>query len=173
MSSPWVAPQGRSGEIDLIETCRGSNYKVQTAIICKDHPHPDCYEQHWALGESSLGAIHLSATIDETGTWRMQKCSLERTRCTTISVFPNYLSTVYPTRAGRSNPFFFVSDIWNGRAGDAGWNACGKLNKDTQCRYAVKNVTITSKDGKPIFSDSRCNNMDAQLRAKQVQVQQM
>lgn len=162
VSLPWIAPQGTSGEIDYIETCRLSGYKVQTAIICRDHPHEECEEPYWADGASSDGPVHLSASIDANGTWRMSKCDIDGTNCLRISQYPDYLDVNSATKdGGTGSDFHFVSDIWNGIGGDVGWQHCGNTNREATCRYAVRNVKVTTKDGSNPFSNSKCNAMFA------------
>jgi len=48
---------------------------------------------------------------------------------------------------------FFMSDIWNGVGGNEGWTGCGAHTATTtQCRFAVMNIKMASKDGKPLHS---------------------
>eukprot|EP00928_Gymnodinium_smaydae_P001662 TRINITY_DN1059_c0_g1_i1.p1 TRINITY_DN1059_c0_g1~~TRINITY_DN1059_c0_g1_i1.p1 ORF type:complete len:745 (-),score=67.51 TRINITY_DN1059_c0_g1_i1:147-2294(-) len=163
VSLPWIPPQGTSGEIDLLETCRSHPWTIRTSIICRDHPDPECYEPLWGEARGSLGPQHFFATIDDHGTWSMVKCNLDRTGCETISVYPRYLDTVFPTKDGRDNPFHFVSDIYNSdvNSGDGGWRACGNRNFTTTCRYKVGNIRLTMRDGEEAFSgDGKCTALN-------------
>eukprot|EP00928_Gymnodinium_smaydae_P015177 TRINITY_DN15564_c0_g1_i1.p1 TRINITY_DN15564_c0_g1~~TRINITY_DN15564_c0_g1_i1.p1 ORF type:complete len:672 (+),score=103.75 TRINITY_DN15564_c0_g1_i1:47-2062(+) len=160
-SDPWIAPQGRSGEIDLLESCRSSRlpWTLRTSIICKDHPDPHCFEPHWGSAVGSDGPQHFFATIADDGTFSMVKCNVDRSSCTTVSNFPRFLETVYPTTRGRDNLFHFVSDIWNGGAGDDGWQHCGQLNRGSRCSYTVANIRIIAKDGSVAFPSSKCSHL--------------
>ena len=140
----WVAPQGLSGEIDLIETCKShAQETVGTSIICTDHPDPQCLDSQWGEAASSNGPQRFRGKIDGEGTWTMDKCSLDGTKCELVSRYPRYLTTA--TGPEKDMKFHFVSDLWNGGAGDSGWAACGTLNKNTKCRYTIANIKVTPK----------------------------
>jgi len=147
--SPWKAPQGLSGEIDLIETCRSHHHDtVGTSIICRDHPHPDCYEPQWGSAASSGGPLHFVAKIDDAGTWTMKKYSYpyeESSVGTLVSRYPNYIDTIHATKWGEDWPFHLMSDLYNGGGGDTGWRHCGTLNYGTQCKYTIANITFQFK----------------------------
>merc|ERR1712157_128689 len=76
--SRWDPPQGLSGEIDLLETCRSHQEETfGTSIICNDHEDPQCYEPQW--GSAYKGSGHFRGKIDNDGTWTMEKCDLDNT----------------------------------------------------------------------------------------------
>jgi len=151
----WVPPQGRSGEIDLLETCKAGahNGKIGTSIICKDHPNSACFEPLWGSAAGSAGPQHFIGQIDAQGTWTLQRCA--GGQCNLVSRFPNYLSIAHATSGDRDDPYEFMSDIFNGGAGDAGWNACGSLNLQTQCRFKIANITLVTKPGMSL--SPQCN----------------
>jgi hypothetical protein len=146
-SDPWRGPQGLSGEIDLLETCRGQNPKITTSIICRDHPHAQCYEPKW--GDANGGKGHFVGKIASDGTWTMTRDGK------LVSRYPQYINKIHSYKNGRNDPFHFVTDIWNGGAGDDGWKYCGMLNHKTQCRYTVKNIKLTLKGGKKLSGKCR------------------
>jgi len=142
----WVKPQGLSGEIDVLETCKKHQREtVGTSIICRDHPDPECFEPQWGEAKSSNGPLHMSANIDEDGTWTMHKCNLDGSNCQLVSRYPRYLEKIH----NANQAFSFMSDLYNGGAGDSGWKACGTLNHNTQCRYTIANIYVQKKGDPP------------------------
>jgi len=143
----WIAPQGRSGEIDLIETCRSHKHDtVGTSIICNDHPHPNCFEPQWGQAAGSGGPLHFVAHIDYNGTWYMYKYKHpynENSQGELVSRYPYFLQT--NTGSKQHMKFHFMSDLYNGGAGDAGWRACGTMNWNTQCKYTIANIHLEYK----------------------------
>jgi len=74
--------------------------------------------------------------------------------CHDSSFYTNFMSRVHAT-AGKSHsdPFVFMSDIWNGHGGDKGWYGCGARNSpNSNCQYAVKNIKVHTNDGSPMFA---------------------
>lgn len=138
----WKPPQGLSGEIDLIETCKGHHGEtLSTSIICSQHEDEQCLDKEW--GSTSGDGGHFVGKIDQDGTWTMEKCDLKDTsKCELISRYPKYLTT--NTGSKENMKFYFVSDLYNGGAGDDGWDGCGTLNKNTQCKYTVANIKVSS-----------------------------
>jgi len=64
------------------------------------------------------------------------------------------MSKVHAT-AGKvqSDPYVFLSDIWNGYGGDGGWWGCGaRNNPNSGCQYAIKNIQVHTNTGTPMFS---------------------
>lgn len=143
----WVAPQGKSGEIDLIESCRNHRGNaLTTSIICSQHPNPLCFEPQWGNAASSGGPLHFIATIDDTGTFSMTKYAhpyKNGSRGELVSRYPLYLETNLGSVTNQQ--FHFVSDLWNGGSGNGGWGACGTMNWHTQCKYTIANIKITDK----------------------------
>lgn len=149
-SYPWVAPQGRSGEIDFVEECpvpyAKTNlgcYNAGVGGACSDRAR-------WGVGSSSEGPKHMKMTIDDAGNLQIALC--QRTGCETVATYSRYLDTVYPTSHGRGNPYHFVSDIFNDHGRDGGWNGCRAVkNPNSRCKFAVSNITLTSKAGQPFY----------------------
>ena len=160
--STWKKPQGQSGEIDFVETCRSANYGIKTAIQCGEHwnnPNPTstCLEPFWGNGRSSYGGKHFIGKIDHnSGDWTMHKCdNLNETNvanCQLISRYPQYLSMTTGTK--EQQDFHLVSDVWGhqGKPGDdgkpdGGFASCGNDYKpDTKCSYTVANIKIDYKN---------------------------
>ena len=152
-SSPWVYPQGTSGEIDFVEECPVP--RVSTNLGCYSADRRKCSDaQPWGSGGSSNGPKHVAMTLDHSGNLEVQVCGIDRRNCRTVATYKDYLNTVYPTRDGRDNLFHFVSDIWNDRGGDKGWGGCHAVrNPSTSCRYAVTNIVVTRRSARPLFQD--------------------
>jgi len=144
----WIAPQGLSGEIDLIESCRAHHGDtVGTSIRCDQHPDSQCLEPQWGQAQSSDGPVHFTANIDEGGTWTMKKCNFDRTNCQLVSRYPKYLET---TKGSQQHmKYNFMSDLYNGGAGDGGWGACGTLNLNSQCKYKIANIQVSGSSPTP------------------------
>jgi len=151
MPSEWHKPQGLTGEIDLLETCKGHGDETfTTSIICNDHPNSQCYEPHW--GSTLGGSGHFQGKIDAAGTWTMKKCDLGGSNCELISRYPNYLSLNHGSQ--RNLKFHFKSDLYNGGSGDGGWTACGTLNMNTNCKYTIANIKVGAGTPDPAPSPS-------------------
>jgi len=152
-SSPWMAPQGKSGEIDLVEACPVPS--VKTNLGCYNADVGDnCYDATaWGSGSSSGGPKHLTMTL-EGGQLEVNVCWADGTNCKRVAYYRDYINLVYPTSGGRNNPYHLVSDVWNGGPGDGGWSGCNaEQNPSTQCRFAVTNIQFTSNSEAPVFGD--------------------
>lgn len=146
----WREPQGLTGEIDLIESCRSHRDETfTTSIICDDQPtnpkgdcYNCCYEPHW--GSTSGGSGHFIGRVDPSGTFTLNKCTLgDHTNCELTAQYPNYLGLNHGTQHGDS--FRFVSSLFNAVQNprvDPGWSGCGTLNSNTNCKYTVANVAV-------------------------------
>lgn len=143
----WIEPQGLSGEIDLIESCRTHVHDtVGTSIICKEHPDPGCFDRQWGQAAGSDGPKHFVATIDDEGTWSMKKYSYPYDENSPGELVSRYPSYIYKNTGSKQNmQFHFVSDLWNGGSGDSGWHYCGTMNYHTQCKYTVANIKFEYK----------------------------
>jgi len=163
-SDPWQAPQGTSGEIDFIEECTVP--KVTTNLGCYSVNDAGCQDgDPWGgTSGTSSGPKHLSMTLDTSGNLAVQVCNLDRSGCRQVAKYDGYLGKSYPTSGGRNNAFHFVSDIFNDPPGDAsgGWDGCqASRNTNTQCKYAITNLKLTSTSGRPVFSPGSCAALNA------------
>lgn len=163
-SNPWKSPQGTSGEIDFVEACPVP--KVSTNLGCYDPWSGNtekCMDaQHWGEGSSSDGPQHVMATFTG-GDLKVEVCTLDRQACKVVATYMGYLDSVYPTSKGRNNVYHFVSDIWNDKRKDGGWNGCHAVrNVDTNCRYAITNIQVESNSAEVIFGDisSSCQDLN-------------
>jgi len=140
----WKAPQGTSGEIDFMESCKchWPRNHFGTSIICHDHPHPDCYEKLWDPKKSSNGVQHFTGKIHSQGTWTLHKTTESKTSPQLISRYPQYTEKITSL-----HDFSLMSDIFNGGAGDGGWHGCGQLNHGTKCRFGIANITVNLIQG--------------------------
>lgn len=164
----WVGPQGMSGEVDFVEACAVPN--VATNLGCWSAPgSAQCMDGGpWAQATGLMGPKHLVMTLDDTtnvnagGTLKVNLCGLDGSNCRLVARYQNYLSTVYPTRGQQNGwPFEFRSDVWNGYALDSGWKGCNaQRNPGTQCKYAIRNIKVTSNNGQPVFG-GKCAALNA------------
>mmetsp|Transcript_42124 Transcript_42124/g.106005 ORF Transcript_42124/g.106005 Transcript_42124/m.106005 type:complete len:440 (-) Transcript_42124:75-1394(-) len=166
-SHPWVAPQGRSGEIDFVEACPVPT--VTSNLGCYNAGLRDsCQDSFpWGTGNSSEGHKHIRMTLDKHGNLAVSLCKPHLFLCQQVASYENYLGIVYPTTEGRNNLYKFVSDIWNDAGNDGGWGGCKAVrNPDTICRYAVTNIEVSSVDDIPVFDDptSKCFVLNAHAR---------
>jgi hypothetical protein len=154
-SSPWISPQGTSGEIDLVEACPVPSVRTNLGCYSVSHGCKDAVP--WGEGFSSYGPVDVTMTINN-GNLDIKIC--KKGTCRQVASYVNYLNTVYPTRNGRDNPYKFISDIWNNRGGDGGWNGCRAVrNPNSSCRYAVTALKIMSKA--PLFGrHSKCSALN-------------
>jgi len=164
-SSPWVSPQGLSGEIDFVEECVAP--QVNTNLGCPWGATAGCVdEKGLGQGTGSNGPKHMTMTLDTAGNLGIQFCSIDKTNCRSVATYTNYLNVVYPTSEGRNNLYKFMSDVFNDspRLGDGGWGGCNaQQNPTTTCKYAITNIEITSNSNLPVFADpnSKCYTMNA------------
>eukprot|EP00913_Durusdinium_trenchii_P016376 g15393.t1 len=88
-------------------------------------------------------------------------CDLGPTNCHPSAYYDNFLGSVSPSKGrGQSFPYNFISDIWNGFSGDAGWVGCKAFNNPhTQCQYVVHNIKVYTVNGSPMFS-GKCGAMN-------------
>jgi len=162
---PWESPASTSGEVDFVEACPVGDLRTNFATGGSEESigNPD------NLG----GPKHLIMTLDNSaqvaaaGTLRTQICDLGPVNCRESAFYPDFLSTVEPTRGkGQSSPYFFISDIWNGYGGDAGWTGCkARNNPNSLCQYAVRNIRVYTNDGGPMFS-GRCAVLNGNAEAE-------
>jgi hypothetical protein len=145
---PWIEPQGLTGEVDLLETCKAHPGAITTSIMCDQHNprHPDCYGND-AWGHAGKGGKgHFITEIDDDGTLTLKKDG------NLIMKYPNYLHRIRPYDAAHAHrftdkPFRFLSDIYNGGNGDPGWQHCGTLNHNTECKFTVKSIKMKMTPG--------------------------
>jgi len=169
-SDPWAPDTGRqglSGEVDFVEQCPVPT--VATNLGCYNAGQGDgCWDaQHWGRSSSSEGLQHMTMTLDDEGNLQIDHCTGGKQRCTAVAKYANYLNTVYPTTEGRDNVYKLVSDVFNDRGGDPGWEGCqARKNPATACKYAVTNIRITSNSEAPIFPDpaSKCFALNAEAQ---------
>jgi len=139
----WHSPQGQSGEIDMMETCKnnhgrdGKGFWMKSSIMCSQHREhgQDCREPLYSSGSSSNGVKRFKAAIDRDGTWTMTMDG------SLVSKYPHYLKTTF----GANMQYHLVSDVWNGGNGDKGWHGCGQLSPHTKCNFKVTNIQLNGQ----------------------------
>lgn len=118
----------------------------------------------WGAGSGANGAKHYTLTLDNSGNLKTQICDLDGTTgCVDTAHYENFLNVITS-----KNNHHFVTDVWNGNGGDGGWSGCGAYhNEDTQCKYAIMNIRVTTKDGQPLYSGNcaAMNSGSSSLRA--------
>lgn len=137
----WIEPGSTSGEIDFVEMCPVG--KAATNFAAPG--------MAWGNGSSSNGPKHFVMTLDDSGNLQTKICNLGGTAgCFTGASYRNFLNV-----ATSKNDHHFVTDVWNGNGGDAGWTGCNaRNNPETQCKYAIMNLRIYTKTGQPLYSGS-------------------
>lgn len=80
-------------------------------------------------------------------------CDLGGVNCRHSAYYKNFLNTVASAKdKPQSDPYVFLSDIWNGHSGDAGWWGCRARNDpNMQCSYAIRNIRVYTNSGAPMF----------------------
>jgi len=176
----WLTPDhwaggGRSGEIDMVEMCPtskiSSNFAGASAPIgYQVHgwsgTSPDSFSGHVTVwkqkasdGVTGITVKLCSATeaSDNSGS-----CSAAGG-----AFYPN----IYGSNAcanGYDCTFQFVSDIWNGYAGDAGYTGCtkGSSPNNKNCGFGVRKIRVKG----PIFAGkcSALNSATTSPRRRQI-----
>lgn len=140
----WKEPGGTSGEIDFLEMCPVGS--VATNFGAGGQPGET--QMKWGSGAGAKGPKHFTLSLDNAGTLTTQICNLDRSGCFNGAHYTNFLGKITS-----KYHHHFVSDIWNGHGGDGGWSGCHAKNSPaTQCSYAIMNLRVSTKDGKPLYS---------------------
>jgi len=140
----WKLPGGTSGEIDFLEMCPVGS--VATNFGAGGQPGET--QMKWGSAKSASGPKHFTLSLDNAGTLTTQICNLDKTGCFNGAHYDKFIN-----RITSKKHHHFVSDIWNGHSGDAGWKGCNAKNSpSTQCSYAIMNLRVTSKDGQPLYT---------------------
>ncbi|CAK8985901.1 unnamed protein product [Durusdinium trenchii] len=165
--SPWDSPGRTSGEVDLVEACPvGSLY---TNFATGGHEMVIGNPDNLGGPKHLIMTLDRSASLESGGTLRTEICDLGPTNCHPSAYYDNFLGSVSPSKGrGQSFPYNFISDIWNGFSGDAGWVGCKAFNNPhTQCQYVVHNIKVYTVNGSPMFS-GKCGAMngDAQVEVQ-------
>jgi len=152
--TPWGPPGAMSGEIDFVENCPLGQLHTNFATggVQKVIGSP------YGLGgpKHMIMKLEDSGDVNAPGTLTTQICDFGGTNCKASSYYPNYMSTVLATKGkAQSDPFEFVSDIWNGYGGDTGWWGCHAQNDPgTECTYVIRNIQVFTNDHLPMFDTS-------------------
>lgn len=143
----WISPGSTSGEIDFVEMCpvgsAATNFGAAGGVGEN--------QMAWGSGSSSNGPKHFVLSIDDGGNLKTKICNLDgATGCYDGANYDNFLNVITS-----KNNHHFVTDVWNGHGGDSGWSGCGaNHNEATQCKYAIMNLRVYTKDGQPLYSGS-------------------
>jgi len=143
----WKSPGSTSGEIDFVEMCPVGNAATNFGAAGGVGET----QMAWGSGSSSGGAKHFVLSIDAGGNLKTKICNLDgATGCFDGASYSNFLNVITS-----KNNHHFVTDVWNGNGGDAGWSGCHAYHNDaTQCKYAIMNLRVYTKNGLPLYSGS-------------------
>lgn len=149
----WKSPGGTSGEIDFIEMCPVGAAATNFGAGGQAGEH----QQQWDGGSGPNGPKHYRLTLDNGGNLKTQICNLDGiTGCNDGAYYNSFIN-----RITSKHNHHFVSDVWNGYGGDGGWTGCGaRHNPNTQCRYAIMNLRVSTKDGQPLYT-GKCAALNA------------
>jgi hypothetical protein len=152
----WKSPGSTSGEIDFVEMCPVG--KAATNFGAAGEVGEN--QEAWGSGSGANGPKHFILSIDANGNLKTRICNLDGTNCIDGASYSNFLNVITS-----KNNHHFVTDVWNGNGGDAGWSGCGAYhNEATQCKYAIMNLRVYTKSGQPLYSGScAALNGDASL----------
>jgi len=166
----WLPPQGLSGEVNLLESCPVPSIVSNLGCYSLSGSLKDgCKDGAWGAATGLLGPKHVSVTLADSGNLTgsgdlsIKVCELSGAGCKTAGSFKGFLNNIHPTKGQQFGwPFEFRSDVWNGYAAGDGWRGCGATrNPGTKCKYAIKNVRVSSNSGKPVFSGGKCAALNA------------
>jgi hypothetical protein len=149
--SPWVGG-ATSGEVDFAEGCPVGDLKTNFA--------GGGTQLSIGAAQGLGGPKHIimeldnSGDVSQGGTLTTKVCDLDRTNCRSSSYYTNFMDTVHATKGKvQSDPYVFLSDVWNGHGGDGGWYSCNaRNNPNTNCEYAIKDIQVHTNEGTPMFS---------------------
>lgn len=162
---PWIWPADYSGEIDFAEFCPVG--KVATNFGGPGGNGEN--EMSWASGSGLGGPKHFvmslpdSNLVGSSGDLTTQICNLDGSNCSPGGYYKSFLdSVVSAANKSTTSPYHFMTDVWNGYSGDGGWTGCKAQNMpNTTCQFAVRNIRVTTNDGTPMFSGSKCTSLNA------------
>lgn len=150
----WHAPGGTSGEIDFLEMCPAGSFATNFGAPGQ----PGEYQKQWGSAWGPGGPKHYVMTFDNGGSVATHMCNLDGSGCrydgASYQNFINRITSKYNHH--------FVSDVWNGWGGDSGWKGCGGRNSPaTSCRFAIMNLKVSTRDGRPLYS-GKCAALNAE-----------
>lgn len=145
----WKMPGGTSGEIDFAEMCPVGS--VATNFGAGGQPGEEQEKWRGASGASPNGPKHFILTLDGAGNLKTKICALGGPHgggnCVDGAHYDVFLSKITS-----KIDHHFNTDIWNGHGGDGGWTGCqARNNPNTNCRYAVMNIQVETKSGRPLY----------------------
>lgn len=144
----WLDPGSTSGEIDFLEMCPVGKAATNFAGAGQTGEK----QMIWGSGSTANGPKHFELFLDSSGSLTTKICDLDQVNgCFSGASYDGFLNRITSKYAHR-----FVTDVWNGYGGDAGWTGCGAIhNEATQCKYAIMNLRVHTSDGQPLYS-GRC-----------------
>lgn len=143
----WGPTQWLSGEIDFLEICRG------TANVSFGSDSGQ-YVAWGVNANDAQGRIRIQ--FDQAAdVITAQLCDLQGQNCKLAYTRKGYFEDIKHSSNPSGANMSFVSDIWNGSAGDAGFAGCALGGRhDSSCKYSVRNIKVSSRTGEKLFSDA-------------------
>eukprot|EP00930_Biecheleria_cincta_P073195 TRINITY_DN60510_c0_g1_i1.p1 TRINITY_DN60510_c0_g1~~TRINITY_DN60510_c0_g1_i1.p1 ORF type:complete len:419 (+),score=58.41 TRINITY_DN60510_c0_g1_i1:53-1309(+) len=150
--TPWENPAQFSGEIDFVENCPLGS--LHTNFATGGVQMPIGSPQGMGGPKHMIMKLEDSSNVESPGTLTTQICDFGGLNCKDSAYYPNFLSVVESTKQKtQSDPYSFISDIWNGHGGDSGWQGChAQNNPGTECTYAIRNIRVFTNHGLPMFA---------------------
>jgi len=151
----WVGPGGKSGEIDMVELCPNTHVYSNFAGA----QEPEGLQVRWPNADPNNFDGHVSMWV-EPGSKpqvKVKMCSAEQAANNAGSCHKAnaaFYSDIFGSHACADGDceYMFVSDIWNGLGGDAGFDPCTQHRgpSHANCGFSVRNIKVRgpSFDGK-------------------------
>ena len=131
----WRGPQRHSGEIDFVETCRGTPHLSFGDI--------SPFYARWGNLTAQDFKFNCLATFHDNGTVEViLQSEKEVVRLPMLTGEFSYGEMT--ERNWKGNPAYFISDIWNGLRGDAGYDSCQRQTANSKCSFLLRNIEISS-----------------------------
>jgi hypothetical protein len=158
---PWDKPQCQSGEIDLLESCKGPRLQTSFGDMRAS--------QTCTSSKSNLTNLTLEDNKDYD--FRMD-VEQDQNNVTLVFYYKASSASTWIKRGVRENyqethgwqqypsSYHLISDVWNGGDGDEGYQGCGYTPASQEkCKYTVSNIVFTPRSSSaPVFADSTCDS---------------
>lgn len=159
--TPWIGPQHKSGEIDFVENCHGSNNI--------SFGESGQYFTRWPYTADDLPKRTVVIDVDHSsGTVYSKMCppgEPDSSSCVAGKTREGYMQDTESHWGGRGRNFYLISDIWNGTSGPGSWETCnfGRADHASKCSYTVSNIKFAPRPGGPseVFDQPQCKALNA------------
>lgn len=143
----WISPNhwaggGQSGEIDMVELCPSES--ISSNFAAGGNPVTWSADPNYFSGH---------VTLWNSGDIKVKLCADNEVQ--SDGTCPGGGEAVYTDIYGSNGcaqgdcVFQFISDIWNGNAGDGGYKSCGKnqAHLGSACGFSIRNIRVQADDG--------------------------